>query len=171
MFLVFLKSRGETVWNNRPILPIHPSYCICAALYYKYIACQQMFRKYVVDSLIAMALIYLMKKKDKLLVDVGNAIRARRKAQGMSQEELAHASGINSKYLGGVERGEINSSLLSLKKVTDALDCGLPDILPRGKDEGVNKYLSELIVFLENQDAEFLSIVLPLIRTLRESIR
>lgn len=112
-----------------------------------------------------------MKKKDPLLVAVGDAIRARRKAQDMNQEDLAHASGLNVKYLGGVERGEINSSLLSLKKVTDALGCGLTDILPRSKEERANKLLSELIVFLETQDERFLSIALPLLHTLRDSIK
>lgn len=119
----------------------------------------------------ALDLIFQMKKKDKLLVGVGDAIRARRKARNMNQEELAHASGLNVKYLGGVERGEINLSLLSLQKVTDALGCGLTDILPRSKEEGSNKLLSELIVFLETQDERFLSIALPLLHTLRDSIR
>lgn len=112
-----------------------------------------------------------MKHNDKLLAGVGNAIRARRKAQDMNQEDLAHASGLNAKYLGGVERGEINASLLSLKKITDALGCGLVDILPRGKGKGSSRFLSELLVFLEGQDERFLGISLSLLRTLRESIK
>lgn len=111
-----------------------------------------------------------MKHNDKLLTGVGNAIRARRKAQDMNQEDLAHASGLNAKYLGGVERGEINASLLSLKKITDALGCSLVDILPRGKSRG-SRFFAELLVFLEGQDERFLSVSLSLLRTLRESIK
>ena len=43
----------------------------------------------------------------------GVNIRAYRKAKGISQEELADALGVHRTYMGGVERGERNLTLLA----------------------------------------------------------
>lgn len=52
----------------------------------------------------------------------GEAIRAERRRQGISQEQLALLSDLNRTYMGGVERGEENISLLKIVQVTDVLN-------------------------------------------------
>jgi transcriptional regulator with XRE-family HTH domain len=67
--------------------------------------------------------------KDKKLVRVGAAIRAKRKEQGISQEALASMSGVERSNMGKIERGENNLSLLNLVRVADALGCKGSEIL------------------------------------------
>lgn len=52
---------------------------------------------------------------------VGANIRRLRKAKGLTQEQLAHESGVAMRYVAGVERAEENPSLKFLVKIADAL--------------------------------------------------
>ena len=53
---------------------------------------------------------------------MGAAVRAARHEVGLSQEALALKSGLDRTYVGGVERGERNPTVLSLSKIAQALD-------------------------------------------------
>jgi len=48
-------------------------------------------------------------------------LRKRRKAAGMTQEELAERSGLHRTYIGGIEQGRVNVSLKNIGKIADAL--------------------------------------------------
>ena len=68
---------------------------------------------------------------DPALVKIGEAIRRTRKDRGLSQELLAVDAGVDRSYMGGIERGEHNLTVMSLLKIAKALDCkasGLMDI-------------------------------------------
>ena len=58
---------------------------------------------------------------DATLVALGRAIRQSRAQVGMSQEALAMEASLDRSYMGGVERGEHNLSLMNLLKIADAL--------------------------------------------------
>lgn len=58
----------------------------------------------------------------------GKHLRSTRAAKGLSQEELADRSGLNRTYVGSVERGERNVSLLNIHKLATALGVA-PSIL------------------------------------------
>jgi len=47
----------------------------------------------------------------------GEAIRNKRLEQGLSQEKLAELCGLHRTYIGGIERGERNVSLLNILKI------------------------------------------------------
>jgi transcriptional regulator with XRE-family HTH domain len=61
----------------------------------------------------------------KLLIQLGQRIREFRKRKGLSQEELAEATGLHRTYIGGIERGERNVSIINLSQIAKALDISL----------------------------------------------
>ncbi|KSB88230.1 transcriptional regulator [Caulobacter vibrioides] len=66
---------------------------------------------------------------DGRLKELGQSIRERRKAQGLSQEALADASGVDRSHMGKIERGERNVTLLNLLRIADAIDCRPSELL------------------------------------------
>ena len=58
----------------------------------------------------------------------GLKIRALRTNKGLSQEELASASLLDRTYIGGVERGERNISLINIYKLAHALNVPLTEL-------------------------------------------
>jgi transcriptional regulator with XRE-family HTH domain len=54
----------------------------------------------------------------------GKAVRKYRLRLAISQEELADRAGLDRSYIGQVERGETNISLLNLVRIADALQVG-----------------------------------------------
>lgn len=51
----------------------------------------------------------------------GNKVRSVRKERGWSQEELADACELDRTYIGGIERGERNVSIMNIAKIAQAL--------------------------------------------------
>jgi transcriptional regulator with XRE-family HTH domain len=51
----------------------------------------------------------------------GHTVRNARLRAKLSQEELADAAGLDRTYIGGVERGERNPSLIALQKIASGL--------------------------------------------------
>jgi transcriptional regulator with XRE-family HTH domain len=60
---------------------------------------------------------------------VGQKIRAHRKRAEWSQEKLAEKASLSYKYLGEVERGDVNVSLDSLMRIARALKVKLRDLV------------------------------------------
>ncbi|MDJ0333021.1 helix-turn-helix transcriptional regulator [Planococcus sp. S3-L1] len=60
---------------------------------------------------------------------VGSNIRLLRHYQNLSQEDLAQKSNLDRTYIGGIERGERNPTILTFKKVADALSVPIEKIL------------------------------------------
>lgn len=58
---------------------------------------------------------------DPSLIAIGAAIRAARRRNGLSQEDLAHDAGLDRSYVGGIERGEHNLTVLNLMRIAKAL--------------------------------------------------
>ncbi|HEX8121992.1 MAG TPA: helix-turn-helix transcriptional regulator [Solirubrobacteraceae bacterium] len=65
---------------------------------------------------------------------LGRAVRDFRNGQGISQEDLAHRSGMHRTYLGGIERGERNVSYANLKRLARALDVPASQLLARAEE-------------------------------------
>lgn len=55
-------------------------------------------------------------------INFGKSLFFYRKIKGLSQEELAFISGLDRSYIGGVERGERNISLINIHKIANALE-------------------------------------------------
>ena len=55
-------------------------------------------------------------------IEFGRRVRERRNELGLSQEALAHQSGIHWTFIGQVERGRRNLTLHNIVKIASALD-------------------------------------------------
>jgi transcriptional regulator with XRE-family HTH domain len=61
-------------------------------------------------------------------VRFGKALRKRRHRLGVSQEEFADLCGLDRTYVGGIERGERNLSLVNIEKLATALKISLSEL-------------------------------------------
>jgi transcriptional regulator with XRE-family HTH domain len=78
-----------------------------------------------------------MPSKDKRCVAFGRTVRKYRHHNGVSQEGLADLTGIHRTYIGGIERGERNPTLLMIHRIADALGVSPSCLLePLPPDEG-----------------------------------
>lgn len=55
------------------------------------------------------------------LIAFGNRMKVLRMEKELSQEALAHSCGLDRSYIGGVERGERNVSLVNIIKIARGL--------------------------------------------------
>ena len=58
----------------------------------------------------------------------GERVREFRKRKQLSQETLALACDLDRTYIGGVERGERNISLINIHKIADALSVDAKEL-------------------------------------------
>lgn len=70
-----------------------------------------------------------MKRRNKILLKLGQKIRKERQKKHLSQEELAEIAGVHRTYVGMIERGEKNISILSLNKIASALKISLKELI------------------------------------------
>ncbi|PFR94434.1 XRE family transcriptional regulator [Bacillus cereus] len=62
---------------------------------------------------------------ENLIKIIGNNIRVIRKGKGLSQEELAFKASLHPTYIGQVERGEKNITIVTLSVILKALEVTL----------------------------------------------
>lgn len=66
---------------------------------------------------------------DARVKNFGSRVRHFRKGLGLSQDEFADKANLHRTYIGAVERGERNISLLNILRVADALGVKAKDLL------------------------------------------
>lgn len=64
-----------------------------------------------------------------VLGGLGKAIREKRGVKGLSQEALAVDAEIDRSYMGGIERGQHNLTLINLHKIASALGTKPSELL------------------------------------------
>ena len=68
-------------------------------------------------------------RQDPALISLGATIRRVRLDKGVSQEKLALLAELDRSYVGRVERGDNNVALLTLIKMSSALELRVSDLL------------------------------------------
>ncbi len=66
---------------------------------------------------------------NSVLTGLGSVIREVRAGRGLSQESLAVDAELDRSYMGGIERGEHNLTLINLHKIAAALDAKPSELL------------------------------------------
>ncbi|WP_025717509.1 helix-turn-helix domain-containing protein [Paenibacillus sp. 1-18] len=104
----------------------------------------------------------------EILKLVGARIRALRKEKGLSQESLGEKGGFHFSYIGQIERGEKNVSLLNIAKIADALDVNLIQLFAYvNEDIKVTKHetdIQEIVEILEKSSPEKVRLARNVIR-------
>lgn len=64
-----------------------------------------------------------------ILRALGEELRERRLIRGLTQDTLAAKAGLHRNFIGMIERGERNSTILTLEAIADVLKASLSDLL------------------------------------------
>ncbi|MEW7313999.1 helix-turn-helix transcriptional regulator [Buttiauxella gaviniae] len=67
-------------------------------------------------------------KKNDYQVCFGLAVRKQRNNRNLTQEELASLCDLDRTYIGSIERGERNVSLVNIHKIASALDIEVKEL-------------------------------------------
>ncbi|MFM7711161.1 MAG: helix-turn-helix domain-containing protein [Ferruginibacter sp.] len=67
-------------------------------------------------------------EQEKYLKKVSGNLRRIRQEKGLTMEQLAHEAEIEYRQLGRIERGEINTSILSLLRICQALHVDVDNL-------------------------------------------
>lgn len=107
---------------------------------------------------------------EELLKKIGINIRGLRKAQNLTQEQLAEKAGISYKYLGEIERGEKNVGLLNLHRISLGLSLSLIDIIDLKNETHTEeeKLKFEIMGLLGGKNCEELNRTLKMLKVLFE---
>jgi transcriptional regulator with XRE-family HTH domain len=109
----------------------------------------------------------------KILDEIGIRIRTIRKHKGMTQDQLAEKAGLQDSYIGGVERGERNISLITLEKIINGLEITPSSLFQLNafdfEDESnKKKVLNNLSYQLQSMDIEQVILIHKIINNLCE---
>lgn len=77
---------------------------------------------------------YHIAMKNEILVQFGKRIRQLRHDKKLSQEKLAEITGFHRTYIGMIERGERNPSLVNIKRFADVFGLLLEELFRRKED-------------------------------------
>jgi transcriptional regulator with XRE-family HTH domain len=67
--------------------------------------------------------------KETILIKFGKHVRDERTKRGLSQEQLAELANVHRTYIGMIERGEKNITLLNIERIAKALKIPLNELL------------------------------------------
>ena len=78
-------------------------------------------------------------EEKELLRKVGENIRQYRTGAGFSQERLSFESNLDRTYIGSVERGERNISIINLSKLAKALNVSISNLIELDENGYIKK--------------------------------
>jgi transcriptional regulator with XRE-family HTH domain len=90
---------------------------------------------------------------------LGNRIKSLRVQKRLSQDKLGELAELNGKYLGEVERGAANISIVNLSKLADVLHVPLLALLSAEHERPRPELVSELHKLIDETDDARLKII------------
>lgn len=73
--------------------------------------------------------------KEPILLMFAVSVQKHRKAQHLSQEELAALAGVHRTYIGMIERAEKNITLCNIERIAKALKVSVPELLTQDTEQ------------------------------------
>lgn len=68
-------------------------------------------------------------RDEKYLKSVGKRIKEIRKEKGISTHDLSYESNISRSQINSIEKGDINTSICTLKAIADAMGLKVKDLI------------------------------------------
>ena len=103
----------------------------------------------------------------QLRTQLGRAIAARRKARGLTQEQLAEAAGFSVVWTGQLERGEGLPALDGLLRLAEALGTDAPSLLTAALEPRRRECYDELVAELPGMDPDAVEVLTIAARALK----
>ncbi len=100
-----------------------------------------------------------------ILVSIGKRIQAVRDKAGLTQEQLEEKTGVNTKYISAIERGQKNITVKTLVKISKGLNIELYQLFlvseEMGSENAVKKAIDALV---KDADRKTLAVCLDFLR-------
>ena len=85
------------------------------------------------ESILSMPIASPKHALDPALLALGTAIKALRKAHGISQEELAHRSHIDRSYMSSIERGMQNPGVMTVVQIAAGIGVSVTELAAKAR--------------------------------------
>ena len=108
---------------------------------------------------------------DEQLVQIGKRIRKARKEKGLSQLELAEATGLSVPFISNVENGKQTMNIKALISISDALGVSADWILRNNTSQALNITADEISAELAGCSSREREIILKFVQDIKSSIR
>lgn len=66
---------------------------------------------------------------EKILIKFGARIKQLRQEKGLTQEQFAQKCGLHKNYIGMIERGERNPSLINIEVIAKGLEISISNLM------------------------------------------
>ena len=101
----------------------------------------------------------------ELLKSIGKRIQFIREKRGFTQEQLEERTGVNTKYISAIERGQKNATVKTLQKIAKGLGIELYELFLLPKDLAAEKAAKKAIESLiKDADVKTLNLCLEFLR-------
>ena len=101
---------------------------------------------------------------------IGQNIKKRRKAHGLSQEELAEKVDISTTHMSHIETGNTKLSLPVLVALSQALNVGTDELLGRRNPDVTHSAAGEISAILESCSTQQIKIIVALVKAAKDSM-
>ena len=105
------------------------------------------------------------------LKDIGMRIRAARKKQGFTQEQLAEAAGVGTTHISHIETGTGKASLPTLLAIINTLNCSADELLCIEVRQARPLHYEWLEELLNDCTQQELKLIRDMILALKDSMR
>lgn len=92
-----------------------------------------------------------------IAVEVGSAIRARRVAEGLSQDQLSELLGVGPEAVSRMERGVVSLTIPKLVEIANLLHCPVDAFIPKasGSTQSGAAEIGRMLQSLDKRDIRF----------------